>query len=240
MALTHIEKLIAKAILDYELLKPGDRILLGASGGKDSTTLAWALGRRKKWNAPAFEIEALRIASDVPGGGMPMAAAQRLAALYEEWGISLHTMEVPIVERLKPGQKMSCYWCSTQRRTELLRYAMDHGFNKIALGHHLDDVLATLLMNMTKKGELATMPPRLKYDKYPVEIIRPLVLVSEEAIRGFAREMGWLQITCSCGYGDDGERKEYQRRLDTLTAGSVDAKLLMLKSLSNIKKDYLA
>ncbi len=67
MALTHIEKLIAKAILDYELIQPGDRILLGASGGKDSTTLAWALGRRKKWNAPAFELSALRIASDVPG-----------------------------------------------------------------------------------------------------------------------------------------------------------------------------
>jgi len=240
MALTHIEKLIAKAILDYELIQPGDRILLGASGGKDSTTLAWALGRRKKWNAPAFELSALRIASDVPGGGMGSAAAQRLAALYEEWGIPLHTLEVPIVERLKPGQRMNCYWCSTQRRTELLRYAMDKGCNKIALGHHLDDVLATLLMNMTKKGELATMPPRLKYDKYPVEIIRPLVLVSEESIRSFAQEMGWLQITCTCGYGDDGERKEYQRRLDVLTAGSVDAKRLMLKSLSNIKEGYLA
>lgn len=240
MALTHIEKLIAKAVLDYRLLEPGDRILLGASGGKDSTTLAWALGRRKKWKAPVFEMEALRIASDVPGAGMPAAAAQRLAALYDEWGIPLHTMEVPIVERLKPGQRMSCYWCSTQRRTELLRYAMDHGFNKIALGHHLDDVLATLLMNMTKKGELATMPPRLKYDKYPIEIIRPLVLVSEETIRGFARDMGWLQITCSCGYGDDGERKEYQRRLDVLTAGSIDAKQLMLRSLSHIKEGYLA
>ncbi|MFQ3547581.1 MAG: tRNA 2-thiocytidine biosynthesis TtcA family protein [Termitinemataceae bacterium] len=240
MALTHIEKLIAKAIQDYQMLVEGDRILIGASGGKDSTTLAWALGRRKRWMAPNFELQALRIVSDVPGSGLSAQAAQRLAALYEEWGIPLVSVQVPVIERIKAGEKMSCYWCSTQRRTELLRYAIDHGFNKIALGHHLDDVLTTLLMNMTKKGELGTMPPRLKYDKYPIEIIRPLALVPEEGIRSFAREMGWLQVTCSCGYGDDGERKEYQRRLDVLTAGSAEAKRLMLKSLSNIKDGYLA
>jgi tRNA 2-thiocytidine biosynthesis protein TtcA len=240
MALTRIEKLIAKAIQDYGMLAEGDRILLGASGGKDSTTLAWALSRRRRWGAPRFELEALRIVSDVRGGGMPPAAAERLAAMYAEWGIPYRTLEVPIVGRLKSGEKMSCYWCSTQRRTELIRCAMEGGFNKIALGHHLDDVLATLLMNMTKKGEIATMPPRLKYDKYPLEVIRPLALVEEESIRGFAREQGWLATTCSCAFGADGERKEYQRRLEQLCGGTEEGKRNLYRSMSNIKTGYLA
>lgn len=239
MALTHIEKLVAKAVLDYGMLAEGDRVLLGASGGKDSTVLAWALARRRRWNAPRFELEAVRIASDVPGGGMDAAKAAALEGLYAGWGIPLRTVPVPIVERLKSGQAMSCYWCSTQRRTELIRLALEGGFNKIALGHHLDDVLATLLMNMAKKGEIATMPPRLRYRKYPLEVIRPLALVEEESIRGFAREMGWLSVTCSCGYGDDGERAEFRRRLEVLSGGTEEGKRNLFRSMSNVKPEYL-
>lgn len=243
MALTHIEKLVAKAIHDYHLIEEGDRILVGASGGKDSTVLSWALGRRRRWKAPSFKLEALRVAGDVPGAMMNDESAAAIAALYKEWDIPLHVLEVPIIGRLKKGKKMSCYWCSTQRRTELIKYAMEHGFNKIALGHHLDDILTTLLMNMTKKAELATMPPRVKYDKYPLEVLRPLALVMEESIRSFAQDQGWLQITCSCDYGADGERKEYQRRLDLLTAaqggGTEEAKRNLFRSLSAIKSRYL-
>lgn len=240
MALTHIEKLIAKAVKDYGMLAEGDRILLGASGGKDSTTLAWALARRRKWESPRFELEALRIVGDVPGGGMDANASRRLAEMYAEWEIPYRIIDVPIVGRLKSGEKMSCYWCATQRRTELIHYALEHGFNKIALGHHLDDILATLLMNMTKKGEIATMPPRLKYEKYPLEVIRPLALVEEESIRGFAREQGWLSTTCTCAFGADGERKEYQRRLNTLCGDSEEGKRNLFRSMSNIKAGYLA
>lgn len=240
MALTHIEKLVAKAIKDYGMLREGDRVLLGASGGKDSTTLAWALSRRRRWERPRFELEALRIASDVPGGGMDAASAAGMAELYRQWGIPLHVLDVPVVGRLKPGQTMNCYWCSTQRRTELIRWALSGSFTSIALGHHLDDLLATLLMNMTKKGELATMPPALQYGKYPLQVIRPLALVEERSIRGFAAEMGWLSTTCTCAWGADGERAEYQRRLEVLTGGTEEGKRNLLRSLSNQKSGYLA
>ncbi|MEJ5189717.1 MAG: tRNA 2-thiocytidine biosynthesis TtcA family protein [Breznakiellaceae bacterium] len=240
MALYHIEKLIAKAVLDYQMIQEGDRILIGASGGKDSTTLAWALSRRRKWQRPSFELVALRIATDVPGGQLPPEAVRYIENLYRSWEIPLITIEVPVMALVKPGQAMNCYWCSTLRRTELLKYALSHGCNKIALGHHLDDILTTLLMNMTKKGELGTMPPRLRYEKYPIEIIRPLTLVTEEQIRSFAEEMGWAKHTCSCAWGGDKERKDYQRRLEVLTGGSREAKCLMLRSLSHIKEGYLA
>ncbi|MDL2229462.1 tRNA 2-thiocytidine biosynthesis TtcA family protein [Treponema sp. OttesenSCG-928-L16] len=239
MALTHIEKLIAKAVHDYGMIQEGDRILIGASGGKDSTLLAWALSRRRIWNAPRFELAALRIASDVPGGGLDPAAAEHLADLYARWNIPLETMDVPVIGRLKEGRSMNCYWCATQRRTELIRYAMERGYNKIALGHHLDDILATLLMNMVKKGETAAMVPRLKYDKYPIEIIRPLALVTERSIIAFAAREGWLSRTCTCAYGSDRERKKYQDKLDALTSGKEEEKRNLYRSLSNIKSDYL-
>ncbi|GAB1484686.1 tRNA 2-thiocytidine biosynthesis TtcA family protein [Treponema sp.] len=239
MALTHIEKLVAKAVLDYGLLEEGDRILLGASGGKDSTLLAWALSRRQKWGAPPFHLEAVRIASDVPGGGMGEEGAAALAALYASLSIPYRVLEVPIIGRLKEGRSMNCYWCATQRRTELIRIAMEEGFNKIALGHHLDDILVTLLMNMTKKGEIATMKPRLSYDKYPLQIIRPLALVTEESIRSFAQDEGWLSVSCTCDFGADGERREYQKRLDLLCGGEEHAKRNLYRSLSNINEKYL-
>lgn len=237
--MTGIEKAIAKAIYDYQLIEEGDRILIGASGGKDSTTLSWALARRLRWEGPRFELKALRIRTDVPGGGMPQEAERALESLYAEWGIPLETVDVPVIGRLKPGKEMNCYWCATQRRTELMHHALDHGYNKIALGHHLDDILTTLLMNMVNKGELSTMVPKLRYRKFPVTVIRPLALVPEESIRRFAASQGWLNVTCSCAYGAEGERKEFQRRLEVLTGGELDAKLRMFHSLCRVNPEYL-
>jgi tRNA(Ile)-lysidine synthase TilS/MesJ len=239
MALTNIEKLIAKAIQDYKLIEEGDRILLGASGGKDSTILAWALSRRKIWENPRFELAALRIAGDVPGGGMSLAEEAALKLMFDEWQIPLDTVNVSIMGSVKQGHSMNCYWCSTIRRSELIDYAIKNNFNKIALGHHLDDILTTLLMNMTKKGEIATMTPKMKYEKYPLTIIRPLALVQEQSIRDFVSSMGWKAGTCSCDYGADGERKRYQQKLDDLTDGKEDSKRLLFKSMSNIRQEYL-
>ncbi len=239
MALTNIEKLIAKAVKDYNLIEEGDRILLGASGGKDSTVLAWALSRRKVWKNPNFTLEALRIAGDVPGGGMDAGGAEALKTQFDEWNIPLHTVHVSIMGSVKQGHSMNCYWCSTIRRSELIDYAIKNNFNKIALGHHLDDILTTLLMNMTKKGEIATMIPKLQYEKYPLTVIRPLALVLEQSIRDFVKSMGWKAGTCSCSYGADGERKLYQKKLDDLTNGKEDAKRLLFASMSNIRREYL-
>ena len=237
--MTGIEKAIAKAIYDYQLIEEGDRILIGASGGKDSTTLSWALARRRQWEGPRFELKALRIRTDVPGGGMPEEAEAGLARLYGEWGVPYEVMDVPVIGRLKSGKSMNCYWCATQRRTELMHYALAHRYNKIALGHHLDDILTTLLMNMVNKGELSTMVPKLTYRKFPVTVIRPLALVPEESIRRFAASQGWLNVTCSCAYGAEGERREFQRRLEVITGGTLDGKLRMFYSLSRAKHEYL-
>lgn len=134
---------------------------------------------------------------------------------------------------------MNCWWCSTQRRGELNDYAMANGFNKIALGHHMDDILETLLMNALTKGELSTMPPRLSYDKYPVTIIRPLALADLPMIIRHADERRYIRMTCTCDYQENSGRKDARRRLEALTLGRYDEKRKLFDALSRVKTQYL-
>lgn len=234
--------LIDKVIYDYDLIKKGDRILIGASGGKDSTLLIEYFSNRlkryqnlsKKTDDKSFEIKCLYIKSEFAPD-----FNDELSEKIESWGSSVETTEVDILGRLKSDRKMNCYWCSMQRRTELLRYAMDNGYNKIALGHHEDDVLETLLMNMIGKGKLETMTPLFQYDKYPVEIIRPLYYVPEKDIIDHAESECWKKVTCTCSYQDFSQRKEMKKRLELLCNGDEKAKTRLLMSLKNIDKRYL-
>ena len=141
--------------------------------------------------------------------------------------------------RLKPGRKMNCYWCSTQRRSELLKYAMENGFNKIALGHHLDDVLETLLMNMIDQRKLTAMPPLLTYDNYPVSIIRPLSYAPEDLIIKHATLGGFIGWTCTCNYQENSNRKKARQQLEVITGGDRKKKTHMYESLKNIDTRYL-
>ncbi|MDY3721325.1 MAG: ATP-binding protein [Treponema sp.] len=235
-----LSSLIDKAVFDYQLIEKGDRILIGASGGKDSTALIKYFADRARWPAregaadTSFEYKALFIksdfASDFPEG---------IKALFREWGVSFEQLNVNVLERVKPGQKMSCWWCSTQRRTELLNYAIEHGYNKIALGHHMDDILETLLMNMLNRGELASMPPRLKYDNFPITVIRPLCYVSEARLIEEAKAGGYAGFTCTCNYQDNSGRKATRAKLEALTDGDEAKKERLFASMRNIQPLYL-
>ena len=134
---------------------------------------------------------------------------------------------------------MNCYWCSTQRRTELLNYALQNGYNKIALGHHLDDILETFIMNMTEKGNLSTMIPKMQYEKWPVSIIRPLCYVSENRIISHVQKKGYSSFTCTCNFQNNSTRKTARKKLEILTEGSENKKQLIFKALKNVQKEYL-
>jgi tRNA 2-thiocytidine biosynthesis protein TtcA len=230
-----IRKMVVKATVERKLIEEGDRILIGCSGGKDSTVLAWALSSIRPALKINYELAAIHIASDFDG----CSAESVLASRIRGWDIPFTELFVPVVGRLKEGRKMNCYWCSTQRRTELLNYAMEHGFNKIALGHHLDDILETFMMNMMNKGELLAMPIRLKYSKYPVSLIRPLAYLEERQIIEYADETGILKTACTCPYGIKSARRDVRNRIRDLTDGSGAAKRRMLEALSSGAKDLL-
>ena len=229
-----ISSLIDKAVFDYNLIQKGDRILVGASGGKDSTSLIEYLAERSRRPACDFEYKALFIKSDF-SPDFP----ENLLQLFTQWNVPFEKLEVNVLERVKPNQKMSCYWCATQRRTELLNYAIKNGFNKLALGHHLDDILETLIMNIVEKGELSTMSPLLKYDKYPVTVIRPLCYVAEDSIKTHAVEKGFAGFTCTCNYQDNSARKLARQKLELLTDGEVAKKYHLLQALKNVQPQYL-
>lgn len=230
----HLYSLIDKVIFDYDLIKKGDRILIGASGGKDSTALIEYFANRKKRPDADFEFTALNIQTEF-GGALP----EDIVKLFKEWNVDLKVIEIDVQERLKEGRKMNCYWCSTQRRTELNRYAMANGYNKIALGHHLDDVLETLLMNALQKGELGTMIPSLTYEKYPVTVIRPLYYAPEEVIIEHAKQRGYYGYTCTCNFQDNSTRKAAREKIRIITDGDAVLKHHLLDALKNIKTEYL-
>ena len=231
-----VQKLAAKAVHERDLINEGDRILIAASGGKDSTVMAWALaGLRRELNI-SYDLAALHISSDFCSCCKKSVLASRL----EEWGIPFTDLSVPIIGRLKEGRKMNCYWCSTQRRTELIRYAMENGFNKIALGHHLDDIVETFFMNMTDKGILSAMPIRLVYRKYPLSLIRPLGYLEERQIIACADEQGILKAACTCPYGINSRRRDMRERIASLTGNSGAVKRRILSAISAGCGDHLA
>ena len=230
-----VQKLVAKAVHERNLISEGDRILIAVSGGKDSSVLSWALAGLKRALKINYELEGLHISSDFCVCCKKSVLADRLA----EWGVPFTDLSVPIIGRLKEGRKMNCYWCSTQRRTELIRYALEKGFNKIALGHHLDDIIETFFMNMTSKGTLSAMPMYLAYRKYPLCLIRPLGYLEERQVIAGADELNILKEVCTCPYGVNSRRRDIRDRITAFTGDSGAVKRRILASLSAGAEDLL-
>lgn len=226
--------LMDKAVFDYKMIEEGDRILVGASGGKDSTALIEYFANRLKRKNALFSFACLHVTSEITP---PLSAG--LLDLFKSWNVEVLDFYVDVLARVKPGFKMNCWWCSTQRRNELLKYAMDKGYNKIALGHHLDDILETMLMNMLDKGEFATMPPVMRYSNYPCQIIRPLCYSDEKTIIEHGKERGYIVNTCTCNYQDNSRRKDARKSIEFLTGGDKVKKNKMFRAMKNILTDYL-
>ena len=224
-----VQKLSAKAVHERRLISEGDRILIAASGGKDSSVMAWALSTIRRALKMNYDIEAIHISSDF----CSCCKKSALIARLDEWEIPFTDLSVPIVGRLKEGRKMNCYWCSTQRRTELIRYALEKGYNKIALGHHLDDIIETFFMNMTQKGSLSTMPIRLVYRKYPLTLIRPLGFLEEKQIIACASEQNLLSAVCTCPYGINSRRRDIRERIAAFTHNSGAVKRRIFSAISS-------
>lgn len=225
---------IDKVIFDYNLIQDGDKILVGASGGKDSTALIEYFSNRIKRKDSNFTFSALNIQTEF-GGALP----ENIVKLFDEWNVDLKVVKVDVQGRLKEDKKMSCYWCSTQRRTELNKFAMENGYNKIALGHHLDDVLETFLMNALQKSQFSTMIPSLKYKKYPITVIRPLYYAMESVIIEHAKKNGYYGYTCTCNFQDNSTRKSARQKIFQLTEGNPVLKQHFFDALKNINSEYL-
>jgi tRNA 2-thiocytidine biosynthesis protein TtcA len=230
-----ISKIIGKTIFKNKMIEENDRILAAISGGKDSMTMLYDFRDRQKRFPIKFQFEAIHIQSDF----CTCCSKSDLIEKFKELDIIYHIVDIAILKRVKPGQTMNCYWCSSQRRMELMKFARENGFNKIALGHHLDDIVETLLMNMFLKGQISGMLPVMRYDNYPVTVIRPLAEVKEDLIIEFAKESKIDRLVCKCPYGINSKRKEIRNSLKIFTKGNDSIKYNIYKSMNNIKSRYL-
>lgn len=229
-----ISKKIGRAIFDYKMIKNKDKILIGVSGGKDSLTLLYDLIKRQKSFPIKYKIQAAHIITD-----FTICNKEKIENIFNEWNVEYHFINVPVLKRLKPGENMNCYWCSSQRRIELAKVAIKTGCNKIALGHHMDDVIETILMNMFFNAKIAAMNPIMKYKKFPYSIIRPLVYIKEEQIKKFAKTKNFLNLVCNCPYGNNSKRLEIKHLVDQLCKNNKLIRENIFNSLKNICKEYL-
>lgn len=202
--LKRIRKKFNQGCVDFDLLSDNDRILVGLSGGKDSLMLVRLLAERARIFKPSISVEAAHVVMD----NIPYESENAYLDDYcASLGVKLRVLHGRFDESTD-GRKTRCFLCSWNRRKLLFSYAFEHGFNKVALGHHQDDILVTWLMNVTFEGNTSTMMPKLKMEHYPVTIIRPMCMVHEAWISEAARELGFQGQKRTCPYEVVTKRKD--------------------------------
>lgn len=229
---------VGRAIGDFNMIEPGDRVLVCVSGGKDSHAMAdilWDLKRR----APVdFEMTAFNLDQKQPG-----FPEETLPDYFAARGIPFEVVEqdtYSVVTNVIPEGKTMCGLCSRLRRGVIYTYARRHGYTKIALGHHREDILETLLMNMFHGSRLKTMPPKLVSDDGANVVIRPLAYCREKDLARYAGDRGFPIIPCNlCGNQENMERvrtKELLADWEKQFPGRIEN---MMRSLQNVAPSHL-
>lgn len=230
-----IERKLVQGIREYGLIDDGDHILIGLSGGKDSLALTELLAGRSKLLKPRFKMSVVHVV-------MTNIAYESDTSYFEEF---TRALDVPLYIRetsFNPStdkRKSPCFLCSWNRRKQLFELAKELGCNKIALGHHMDDVVATLLMNMTFQGSISSMPPLLKMNKFDMQIIRPMCLIEEKDLIALAALRNYKKQVKNCPYESQTNRKVMGEVLKQLETISPQAKYSLWASMSNVDLELL-
>lgn len=237
-----LTKKFHKACADYGLIADGDHILIGLSGGKDSLALVELLGRRAQIYKPRFQVTALHVRVKERAYQTDLSYLESFCA---EAKVPLLVRDVAIGEpvesvKLKVERETNpCFLCSWYRRKALFNVAQEIGCNKIAFGHHRDDIIETLLMNLIYQGTFATMPPMLQMDKMPLRIIRPLCLIDESELVHYAALRGYEKQAKLCPFEHVSSRQKVKELLAQIKALNPEAVDSMYGAMTNVKAEYL-
>lgn len=204
-----IESAVRKALFDYSLLEEAEGISVALSGGKDSITLLIMLKAILGRGFPELPLHAIHVTGEFScGAGVQESFIRKLCD-------ELH-VPLTVRESTQKRETLECYRCSRERRRLIFDAAKEVGATVVAFGHHEDDSIQTLLMNLLHKGEFAANLPKVPMHDYGVTIIRPLLYVSEKAITAFARLQGYARITCQCPVGQNSKRMDVKRLIDEM------------------------
>jgi tRNA 2-thiocytidine biosynthesis protein TtcA len=230
---------VGKAIEDFGMIEAGDRVMVCLSGGKDSYTLLDILMSLRRSAPVQFELIAVNLDQKQPG-----FPAHVLPDYLTALGVPFHIIDqdtYSVVKRVIPEGKTMCGLCSRMRRGALYRYAAENGITKVALGHHRDDIVETLFLNMFFGGKLKAMPPRLRSEDGRHVVIRPLAYVAEADIERYARAREFPLIPCSlCGSQDNMQRMEIKKMLHEWERRYPGRTEAIFSSICNVVPSHLA
>ena len=251
-----IRERFVKAFATYHLLEDDDHVLVGLSGGKDSLCLLEMLAKRAKIDHPRFSVEALHVRME---NIAYETSTDYLQHFCEELDVPLHIRttsfdsSLSTVHSSQPKdsslftlhsslkKKPPCFLCSWNRRKQLFNLAQELGCNKIALGHHQDDLLCTALMNLLYQGRFGTMPALLRMKKMPLSIIRPLCMVEEADIRRYAELRGYEKQVKLCPYEHDTHRNDMSQLFQQIQQMNPEARPSLWNALvrdNKLIEDY--
>ena len=227
---------MGKALHNYDMIAHGDRIVVGLSGGKDSMTLLWFLFERLARVLIDYELFPVYVDPGFEDGfGEQLQQYSRdqgysLRVEYTDYGVLAHSEE---------NRENPCFLCSRLRRKRLFEIADELNCTKLALGHHKDDIIETLFMNMCYAGEISTMKPSQSFFEGKFTIIRPLAYADEDSITRFARSMGFPEFVNSCPTASVSKRQEVKTMLKKLYRSNRKIRSNIFRSMSHVREDYL-
>lgn len=233
--IAEVMALFNKAIFDYHLIEDGDKILIGLSGGKDSLALLELMAKRSRIIKPSFTIEAAHVG--IANIGYRTDTGY-LKSVCESYGVEFTYAETSYEMGTDP-RKSPCFLCSWNRRKQLFTIAQEHGCNKIALGHHMDDIIETLYMNMMFQGAFSTMPPILRMRKFPLAVIRPLCLIPERLLADMASLRGFKPQDKSCPYEHSSHRAAIKGLLREMERLNPEMRHNIWGSMTNVQAEML-
>lgn len=204
-----LESLCRKALYNFSLVDGLDKLGIALSGGKDSLTLLYLLKAISGRGFSNFSLHAFHVKGEFSCGSS--VSENFLRSICDQLGISL-----TICESTQTRESLECYSCSRERRSLIFGAAKKEGISTIAFGHHRDDSIQTLLMNLFHKAEFASNLPKVPMYDYGVTIIRPLIYIAEEQIREFAKLYGFNRVTCQCPVGQNSLRKQTELLISQL------------------------